>query len=170
MTSKKINPALKALQESADRTNYLYENPDSSVLEKFSAPTGKSSLSVKVEMLEFTSLCPITHQPDYGTIHIEYLPDEWCVESKSLKLYGGMWRQTGAFHESIVQKICDDLIEVINPRFIRVIGEFNSRGGISFHPIAEWSKEQLTDEYAEIPGSEASSEEVVPVPVEKVKH
>jgi 7-cyano-7-deazaguanine reductase len=80
---------------------------------------------------EFTSLCPITGQPDFGTITIRYVPDRLCLESKSLKLYLFSFRNTGAFHEAVVNRVLDDIKRAIRPRQLVVSGEFRARGGIS---------------------------------------
>ncbi len=88
---------------------------------------------------EFTSLCPKTNQPDYARIYINYIADKKMVESKSLKLYLFSFRNHGDFHEDCVQKICDDLVTVMRPKYIEVIGEFTPRGGISIFPFSSWS-------------------------------
>jgi 7-cyano-7-deazaguanine reductase len=80
---------------------------------------------------EFTSLCPKTGQPDFATIIIKYVPDKFCVELKSLKLYYNSYRSDGVFYETLTNKILSDLVDVMQPRYIKVIAEFNIRGGIS---------------------------------------
>lgn len=85
---------------------------------------------------EFTSLCPKTGQPDFAKIFINYIADKKMVESKSLKLYLFSFRNHGDFHEDCVQKICDDLVRLMKPKFIEVIGEFTPRGGIAIFPYA----------------------------------
>ncbi|MBO4780584.1 MAG: preQ(1) synthase [Selenomonadaceae bacterium] len=87
---------------------------------------------------EFTCLCPITHQPDYATIKIRYVPDKFLVESKSLKLYLTSFRNHGTFHEDVVNTIADDLIKLLAPRYLEVEGLFNSRGGISIVPFVNY--------------------------------
>ena len=79
---------------------------------------------------EFTSVCPRTGQPDFGTIRIRYVPDLRCVELKSLKLYLWSFRDEGAFHEAVTNRICDDLAAALAPRFLEVVGDFAVRGGI----------------------------------------
>ena len=96
---------------------------------------------IKLDCFEFTSLCPITHQPDFGCIKIAYVPDKYCVESKSLKLYLFSFRNTGIFHEDVVNVILNDFIELLNPKYLEVTGEFNSRGGISIKPYANYGIE-----------------------------
>ncbi len=84
---------------------------------------------------EFTCLCPMTGQPDFATIQIEYTPDALCVELKSLKLYLWSFRDRGAFHEAVTNQICDDVVAAIAPRRIKVTGKFWVRGGISTNVI-----------------------------------
>ena len=90
---------------------------------------------------EFTSLCPKTGQPDFAKIFINYIADKKMVESKSLKLYLYSFRNHGDFHEDCIQKICDDLIKIMKPHYIEVIGEFTPRGGIAIFPYANYSSE-----------------------------
>ena len=89
---------------------------------------------------EFTSLCPITGQPDFAEIKIMYLPDEKMVESKSLKLYLFSFRNHGDFHEDCVNKIMKDLVRLMNPKYIEVTGLFTPRGGISIYPFANYGR------------------------------
>lgn len=86
---------------------------------------------------EFTSLCPKTSQPDFAKIYINYIADKKMVESKSLKLYLFSFRNHGDFHEDCVQKICDDLSALMNPKYLEVMGEFTPRGGIAIYPFAQ---------------------------------
>ena len=90
---------------------------------------------------EFTSVCPKTGQPDFGKITIEYVPDELCIELKSLKLYLNSYRNDGIFYESVTNKILDDLVEACKPRYMLITSEFNVRGGISSTVEAEYMKE-----------------------------
>jgi 7-cyano-7-deazaguanine reductase len=83
-----------------------------------------------MEAPEFTCVCPRTGQPDFATIRIRYIPDQLCVELKSLKLYLWSFRDQGAFHEDVINQILDDLVEACRPRKMTVIGDFNVRGGI----------------------------------------
>ncbi len=89
---------------------------------------------------EFTCLCPITHQPDYATIKIRYVPDAKLIESKSLKLYLTSFRNHGTFHEEVVNTIADDLIKLLEPRYLEVEGLFNVRGGISIVPFVNFGR------------------------------
>ncbi len=136
---------LKAL--SYQKTVYSYDKPDPSLLESFPSPFADSTKNrfnvtgtLHIECPEFTSLCPITGQPDFAKIIIDYKPNTLCVESKSLKLYLGSFRMSGEFHESCINQICNDLIELLDPLWIKVKGEFTPRGGIPFWPIAEYHK------------------------------
>ncbi|MDR1884399.1 MAG: preQ(1) synthase [Prevotella sp.] len=89
---------------------------------------------------EFTSLCPITGQPDFATVYINYIPDVKMVESKSLKLYLFSFRNHGAFHEDCVNVIMKDLVNLMNPRYIEVVGIFTPRGGISIYPFCNYGR------------------------------
>ena len=141
-----LHDNLKALGNSAvNKPLYEKEGVDKSVLERFPNPFKTSNTCaceghVSIRAPEFTSLCPLTGQPDFAEIVVEYVPDEWCVESKALKLYLGSFRSQGEFHESCVNRICNDLVELLSPEWIEVTGEFTPRGGIAFWPIATWSK------------------------------
>src|SRR5438128_10981625 len=100
-------------------------------LETFPNPSPGRDYEIEFECPEFTCLCPMTGQPDFATILIDYVPDELCVELKSLKLYLWSYRDEGAFHEAVTNRICDDLVAAIAPRAITVTGKFRIRGGIS---------------------------------------
>ncbi len=95
---------------------------------------------VTLETHEFTCLCPMTGQPDFATIRVEYVPDEKILESKSFKLYLWSYRNEGVFHEHVVNKILDDLVAVLDPHYIKVTGAFNIRGGIAITVEAEQVK------------------------------
>ncbi len=89
---------------------------------------------------EFTSLCPKTGYPDFAQITLEYVPDKLCVELKSLKMYLNLYRNDGIFYESVTNKILDDLVTVCKPRYMKIIAEFNARGGISSTVVVEFTK------------------------------
>ena len=89
---------------------------------------------------EFTCICPITHQPDFATIKIRYVPDKKLVESKSLKLYLASFRNFGTFHEDVINTIADDLIKLLEPRYLEVEGFFKVRGGISIVPFVNYGR------------------------------
>jgi len=100
------------------------------MLETFPNPKPERSYEIRFECPEFTCLCPKTGQPDFATIRIRYVPDARCVELKSLKVYLWSYRDVGTFHESVTNRIADDLVALLDPRFLEVIGDFNVRGGI----------------------------------------
>jgi len=115
------------------KKEFQYQNPDPEVLDTFENPGVQE---VTLDCTEFTSLCPVTGQPDYGTLEITYEPNEKCLESKSLKLYLGMYRQYGGFAEEITEKIYWDLHETLKPKCLKVVSRFASRGGISIKVLS----------------------------------
>lgn len=110
------------------------------ILEAFENKHQENDYWVTFDCPEFTSLCPITNQPDFATIRIDYIPDAKMVESKSLKLYLFSFRNHGAFHEDCINIIMKDLIKLMDPRYIEVTGIFTPRGGISIYPYANWGR------------------------------
>jgi 7-cyano-7-deazaguanine reductase len=102
----------------------------SKTLESFPNPNPERDYEIAFEAPEFTCLCPMTGQPDFATIRIRYVPDQKCVELKSLKLYLWSFRDQGTFHEAVTNRIANDLISILDPRFIEVEGDFYVRGGI----------------------------------------
>lgn len=120
-------------------TKYSFDY-DPSVLETFQNRHPNRDYWVKFNCPEFTSLCPITGQPDFATIYISYIPEERMVESKSLKLYLFSFRNHGDFHEDVVNIIMNDLIKLMEPRYIEVWGKFLPRGGISIDPYANYGR------------------------------
>lgn len=110
------------------------------VLEAFENKHQDNDYWVTFNCPEFTSLCPITGQPDFATIHIHYIPDVKMVESKSLKLYLFSYRNHGAFHEDCVNIIMKDLIQLMNPKYIEIEGVFTPRGGISIYPYCNYGR------------------------------
>ena len=111
------------------------------ILESFCNKHTENDYMVTLLCPEFTSLCPITSQPDFATIQINYIPDEYLVESKSLKIYLFGFRNHGDFHEDCVNIIMKDLKNLLNPKYIEVKGIFTPRGGIAIHPFANFGKE-----------------------------
>lgn len=109
----------------------------SKALDTFPNPQSSRDYTIRIGVPEFTCLCPMTGQPDFATITIEYVPAELCVELKALKLYMWAFREQGAFHEAITNEILDDLVKAINPDFMRISAKFNVRGGIYTTVIAE---------------------------------
>lgn len=129
------------------KVGYSYEyQPE--VLECFDNKHQENDYWVKFNCPEFTSLCPMTGQPDFATIYISYIPDKKMVESKSLKLYLVSFRNRGDFHEDVVNIIMKDLIKLMNPRYIEVWGKFLPRGGISIDPYANYG--MAGTKYAEL--------------------
>jgi 7-cyano-7-deazaguanine reductase len=121
------------------------------VLETFKNLHPYRDYFVKMNCPEFTSLCPVTGQPDFATIYISYIPDEHMVESKSLKLYLFSFRNHGDFHENCVNLIMNDLIKMMDPRYIQVWGKFTPRGGISIDPFCNYGRPQTKyEQMAEI--------------------
>ncbi len=108
------------------------------ILETFINKHQENDYFVKFNCPEFTSLCPITGQPDFGRVYISYIPDELMVESKSLKLYLFSFRNHGDFHEDCMNIIMKDLIKLMKPRYIEVWGKFLPRGGISIDPYCNY--------------------------------
>jgi len=106
-------------------------------LETFANPRKAREYTIRMRLPEFTCLCPKTGQPDFATLHLEYVPAETCIELKSLKQYIWSFRDQGAFHEAVTNHILDDLVAAIEPRFMRLAAEFNVRGGIYTTVIAE---------------------------------
>ncbi len=109
-------------------------------LEAFPNRTPGRYYLVTLETNEFTCLCPVTGQPDFATIRVEYVPDEKILESKSFKLYLWSYRNEGVFHEHVVNTILDDLVAALDPHYIKVTGAFNIRGGIAITVEAEHVK------------------------------
>ena len=111
-----------------------------SPLETFPNPAPERDYTIRMTLPEFTCLCPKTGQPDFATMKLEYVPDERCVELKSLKLYIWSFRDRGAFHEAVTNEILRELVAATAPRFLRLIAEFNVRGGIYTTVVAEHRK------------------------------
>jgi 7-cyano-7-deazaguanine reductase len=110
----------------------------SRALETFANPEPKRDYLIRHECPEFTAICPVTGQPDFGTIIVLYTPDRLCVELKSLKLYLWSFRDEGHYFEQVTNQILDDLVRAVAPRRMTVIGEFNVRGGISSHVVVRY--------------------------------
>ncbi|MDH5517882.1 MAG: preQ(1) synthase [Gammaproteobacteria bacterium] len=106
-------------------------------LETFDNPNPGRDYTIRIDVPEFTCLCPKTGQPDFATIHIEYIPSAKCVELKALKMYMWSFRDEGAFHEAVTNQILDDLVAVTEPNFMRITAEFYVRGGIYTTVVAD---------------------------------
>jgi len=114
----------------------------SKTLETFPNPQPDRQYTIRMRIPEFTCLCPKTGQPDFATLLLEYVPDKSCVELKALKLYVWSYRDEGAFHEAVTNRILDDLVTATAPRFMRLSAEFGVRGGIYTTVVAEHRSDQ----------------------------
>jgi 7-cyano-7-deazaguanine reductase len=110
------------------------------MLETFENSFPNRDYQIEITCPEFTSVCPKTGQPDFGTLTFEYVPDQRCVELKSLKLYLQQFRNQGIFYENITNRILDDLVNVLQPRRMKITALFTPRGGISTTVTVEWNK------------------------------
>ncbi|QQK75307.1 NADPH-dependent 7-cyano-7-deazaguanine reductase QueF [Salicibibacter cibarius] len=130
-------PELTHLGNEGTKYNFEY---DPGLLETFDNQHPYRDYFVKFNTPEFTTLCPITGQPDFATLYISYIPDEKMVESKALKMYLFSFRNHGDFHEDAMNIIVNDLVEAMAPRYIEVWGKFTPRGGISIDPYVNYGK------------------------------
>ena len=112
----------------------------SKTLETFPNPAPERDYRIHMEIPEFTCVCPMTGQPDFATLTLEYIADKLCVELKSLKLYIWSYRDEGAFHEAVTNRILDDLVRALDPRYMKLEAKFNVRGGITTTVVAEHRK------------------------------
>ena len=122
----------------------------SKTLETFPNPAPERDYTIRMTIPEFSCLCPKTGQPDFATLKLEYVPDQRCIELKSLKLYVWSYRDEGAFHEAVTNRILGDLAQATAPRFMRLTAEFNVRGGIYTSVVAEhrepgWAAKPLVE-------------------------
>ena len=125
-------------------TDYKYDySPE--FLEAIPNKNSNKNYLVTLTSDEFTCLCPITHQPDYAAIKIRYIPDKKLVESKSLKLYLTAFRNHGTFHEDVINTIADDLIKLLEPRYLEIEGNFKVRGGISIVPFVNYGRGEFEE-------------------------
>jgi 7-cyano-7-deazaguanine reductase len=109
----------------------------SKTLETFPNPQPERDYTIRIRVPEFTCLCPKTGQPDFATLHLDYVPDASCIELKSLKFYVWSFRDEGAFHEAVTNRMLADLVAACEPRFMRLRAEFNVRGGIYTDVVVE---------------------------------
>jgi 7-cyano-7-deazaguanine reductase len=130
------SPKLSTLRRSPSRIETMPITP-SKVLETFPNPEPGRDYTIRIRVPEFTCLCPRTGQPDFAELTLEYVPEILCVELKSLKMYVWSYRDEGAFHEAVTNRILGDLVEAIQPRFMRLSADFNVRGGIYTTVVAE---------------------------------
>ena len=133
MKSKQSTGGLSQLGRKAA----IARSPDEARLETFANPYPGKKYRVTFDCHEFTSVCPVTGQPDFATLAIQYVPGKSCIESKSLKLYLGSFRNEGQFAETIVNRILDDFVAACRPRYCVVKGDFSPRGGIGIEVVAE---------------------------------
>lgn len=135
--------ALKLLGKKTVLTDAQIDHPQS-ILEAFDNPHPQRDYQIEFVFPEFTSLCPVTGQPDFAKITIRYVPDRRCVEMKSLKLYFFAYRNKGIFYEAVINTILDDLIAVLQPRWMTVTGEFAVRGGTAGTITASYDSNAAT--------------------------
>ena len=109
-------------------------------LELFDNPNPEKDYTIHIDIPEFTCLCPKTGQPDFATLELAYVPDQHCVELKALKMYVWSFRDKGAFHEAVTNKIVDDLVAACQPRYLRLTSDFNVRGGIYTKVVSDYRK------------------------------
>ena len=133
----------KLTQLGSKETEYTFKNPNAGILEHFPNKHPERDYLIVHETYEFSSLCPKTGQPDFAHIRIQYVANEKCVETKSLKLYFFAFRNEGSFMESIVNKMLSDLVAVIEPRSMLIVGTFGARGGIQTTVEANYEQEEV---------------------------
>ena len=109
-------------------------------LQTFANPSPRRDYRICMEIPEFTCQCPMTGQPDFATLYLDYIPEAHCVELKSLKLYIWSFRDEGAFHEAVINRMLEDLVKATQPRYMRLTARFNVRGGICTSVVAEHRK------------------------------
>lgn len=125
----------------------------SSLLETFTNPEQSRDYTIRIDIPEFTCLCPKTGQPDFAVLYLEYVPGQLCIELKSLKIYSAAFRDQGAFHEAVTNKILNDLVQTCNPKFMRLTAKFNVRGGIYTSIVAEHQSNGWTPSpFVNLPG------------------
>ncbi|MEN9359007.1 MAG: hypothetical protein RL095_542 [Verrucomicrobiota bacterium] len=132
-----VNPKIEGLTLLAKNESGYFSSPEEAKLESFANRHPGRDYWITFDCPEFTSLCPVTGQPDFGHITIRYIADQRCIESKSLKMYLFSFRNHNSFHEEVVNRILDDVIATCSPRRAIVIGNFRPRGGIAIHVEAE---------------------------------
>jgi 7-cyano-7-deazaguanine reductase len=113
------------------------KSPQQATLEAFPNPNPQRDYSVRIDCPDFTSLCPVTGQPDFAEIIVDYVPDDRCLETKSLKLYLASYRMVHSFNEGVINRILDDLVAACHPRRMRIEGRFAARGGLALTVTAE---------------------------------
>jgi 7-cyano-7-deazaguanine reductase len=122
----------------SNTTTYKYDTPDKNLLEVFENQFPKRDYVTSYIFNEFSSLCPVTKQPDFATITVKYIANELCIETKSLKLYFLSYRQYGSFMETITNQILEDCIAACSPKYMKVTAKFNVRGGTAINVVAKF--------------------------------
>lgn len=117
------------------------------ILETFPNPNPERDYTIVHTATEFTSVCPVTGQPDFATITLEYIPDKICVELKSYKFYLQSYRNDGIYFEAVTNRILNDLDKIMKPRYIKIIAKFNTRGGIFSEILAEQRRKKLKKKF-----------------------
>ncbi len=140
------NESTKNLSLLGSTTTAYPSNPAEAKLEAIPNLFQENHYMVNLDCHEFTCLCPKTGQPDFAKIYISYLPDEFLVESKSLKLYLFAYRNEGIFHEFVINKIATDLQKILKAKYIKVVGDFSPRGGIAIKPVVELGDKSLASD------------------------
>ena len=135
---------MSELKSLGKQTDYTFDyKPE--ILEAIPNKNSARNYFVKLNCEEFTCVCPVTGQPDFAALKIRYIPDEKLVESKSLKLYLMSFRNVGIFHEEVVNRIADDLIKLLQPRYLEIEGNFKVRGGISIEPFVNFGRGEFEE-------------------------
>lgn len=137
MISKTRNRKYAALTLLGNSQAASPKSPHQATLEAFPNPNPKRDYSIRIDCPDFTSLCPVTGQPDFAEILVEYIPNDRCLETKSLKLYLASYRNVHSFNEGVINRILDDLVAACRPRKMRIEGRFAARGGLALTVIAE---------------------------------
>jgi len=132
MTTDTNSQAIEATRNRTQASTEMLEFPN---------PNPERDYTIRIDIPEFTCICPVTGHPDFAHLLLEYIPDEKCVELKSLKLYLWTYREQGAYHEAVTNKIVGDLAKLLSPRFLRLTAKFNVRGGIYTDVVAEHRKD-----------------------------
>lgn len=137
MKNERKNKKYAALTLLGNSQAAFPKSPQQATLEAFPNPNAQRDFSIRIDCPDFTSLCPVTGQPDFAEIFVEYIPDARCLETKSLKLYLASYRNVHAFNEAVINRILDDLVGACQPRHMRIEGRFAARGGLALTVVAE---------------------------------
>jgi 7-cyano-7-deazaguanine reductase len=140
MTKKSLKPTVEMLQVGARTKPKTSPSKPSKKLDVFDNPAPKRDYRIHIQIPEFTCLCPLTGQPDFAHITIDYIADKTCLELKALKMFMWSFRDEGVFHERVTNEMLDAFVSAINPRFMRVTAKWYVRGGIYTNVVAEHMK------------------------------